>query len=55
MQGCWPFKNWMGAGIGGDDTDLSTRDSWRQVLEPVVERYRKTGVRLYFRADAAFK
>jgi len=27
---------------------------WRQVLEPVVARYRKHGLRKYFRADAAF-
>jgi len=27
---------------------------WREVLEPIVARYERTGVRRYFRADAAF-
>jgi Transposase DDE domain group 1 len=27
---------------------------WREVLEPIVARYTRTEVRLYFRADAAF-
>ena len=27
---------------------------WREVLEPIGARYKKTGVRFYFRADAAF-
>ena len=34
--------------------NVHSAERWRQVLEPVVERYRKTGVRLLFRADAAF-
>jgi hypothetical protein len=29
-------------------------ERWREVLEPVVERYQEKGVRLLFRADAAF-
>jgi hypothetical protein len=29
-------------------------DRWRQLLEPVVQRYQRKGVRLLFRADAAF-
>ena len=27
---------------------------WRDVLEPILARYERTGVRRYFRADAAF-
>jgi hypothetical protein len=34
--------------------NVHSAERWRQVLEPVVERYRKAGVRLLFRADAAF-
>ncbi len=34
--------------------NVHSAERWRQVLEPVVERYRKRGVRLLFRADAAF-
>jgi len=34
--------------------NVHSAQRWRQVLEPIVERYRKTGVRLLFRADAAF-
>jgi hypothetical protein len=37
---------WPGNAHGAED--------WRLVLEPVVGRYRKRGVALYFRADAAF-
>ena len=29
-------------------------DDWRTVLEPVLGRYRERGLKLYFRADAAF-
>ena len=29
-------------------------ERWREVLEPVVERYQEKGVRLLFRADATF-
>ena len=29
-------------------------DGWRDVLEPVVERYRERNLRRYFRGDAAF-
>ena len=29
-------------------------DGWREVLEPVVERYRERNLRRYFRGDAAF-
>ena len=28
--------------------------NWRQVLDPIMSRYERTGVRRYFRADAAF-
>ena len=28
--------------------------NWREVLDPIVARYGRTGVRRYFRADAAF-
>ncbi|MFC1980966.1 IS1380 family transposase [Chloroflexota bacterium] len=34
--------------------NVHSAERWRQVLEPIVERYRKTVVRLLFRADAAF-
>jgi hypothetical protein len=34
--------------------NVHSAERWRQVLEPIVERYKKTGVRLLFRADAAF-
>jgi hypothetical protein len=34
--------------------NVHSAERWRQVLESIVERYRKTGVRLLFRADAAF-
>lgn len=29
-------------------------DGWREVLEPVAERYRERRLRHYFRGDAAF-
>jgi hypothetical protein len=33
----------------------SSADRWREMLEPIVERYRsRSGVRLLYRADAAF-
>ena len=38
--------------VGSIRLILST--SWREVLEPVVVRYRGTVTRLYFRGDAAF-
>ena len=34
--------------------NVHSADSWRSVLEPVVERYKERQVRLYFRGDAAF-
>ena len=34
--------------------NVHSAERWRQVLEPIVERYKKIGVRLLFRADAAF-
>ena len=34
--------------------NVHSADGWREVLEPVVERYRERKVRLYFRGDAAF-
>ncbi len=34
--------------------NVHSAERWRQVLEPIVVRYQKTGVRLLFRADAAF-
>jgi hypothetical protein len=34
--------------------NVHSAEHWRQVLEPIVERYKKRGVRLLFRADAAF-
>jgi len=34
--------------------NVHSADGWRDVLEPVVERYKERQVRLYFRGDAAF-
>ena len=34
--------------------NVHSADGWRDVLEPVVERYKERKVRLYFRGDAAF-
>jgi hypothetical protein len=34
--------------------NVHSADSWRDVLEPVVERYRERDLRRYFRGDAAF-
>ena len=34
--------------------NVHSADGWRDVLEPVVERYKERRVRLYFRGDAAF-
>ena len=34
--------------------NVHSADRWREVLEPVVERYQGRGVRLLFRAEAAF-
>ena len=34
--------------------NVHSADSWRGVLEPVVERYRRRNIRRYFRGDAAF-
>jgi len=34
--------------------NVHSADGWREVLEPVVERYRDRKLRRYFRADAAF-
>ena len=34
--------------------NVHSAERWREALEPVVERYQKKGVRLPFRADAAF-
>ena len=34
--------------------NVHSADGWRNVLEPVVERYKKRDIRLYFRGDAAF-
>ncbi len=33
---------------------MHSADGWREVLEPVVSRYRDRKLRRYFRADAAF-
>ena len=33
---------------------VHSADGWRGLLEPVVERYKDTGKKLYFRGDAAF-
>ena len=34
--------------------NVHSADNWRQVLDPILARYERTGVRRYFRADAAF-
>jgi len=34
--------------------NVHSADGWREILEPVVSRYRGKGTRLYFRRDAAF-
>ena len=34
--------------------NVHSADRWRQVLEPIVEQYKKRGIRLLFRGDAAF-
>jgi Transposase DDE domain group 1 len=34
--------------------NVHSADGWKNVLEPVVARYRERGLRRYFRADAAF-
>ncbi len=34
--------------------NVHTADGWREVMEPVVERYRERMLRRYFRGDAAF-
>jgi len=34
--------------------NVHSTERWREVLEPIVERYKKRGIRLLFRADAAF-
>ena len=34
--------------------NVHSAHGWQEVLEPIVARYKGAGVRLYFRADAAF-
>ena len=34
--------------------NVHSADRWQEVLAPAVERYRRKGVRLLFRSDAAF-
>ena len=34
--------------------DVHSAHRWRDVLDPILSRYGATGVRRYFRADAAF-
>ncbi len=34
--------------------NVGSSDSWRGLLEPIVERYKDSGRKLYFRGDAAF-
>ena len=34
--------------------NVHSAESWREVLEPVIARYRERGLVLYFRGDAAF-
>ena len=37
-----------------DPGNVHSADGWRDVLEPVVERYRERNLRRYFRGNAAF-
>ena len=34
--------------------NVHSAHKWRQVLDPILSRYGETGLRRYFRADAAF-
>ncbi|MEA2086191.1 MAG: IS1380 family transposase [Chloroflexota bacterium] len=34
--------------------NVHSAERWREALEPIVERYKKRGIRLLFRGDAAF-
>ena len=34
--------------------NVHSSDGWKNMLEPIIDRYRETGKRIYFRADAAF-
>jgi hypothetical protein len=34
--------------------NVHSAEGWREALEPIFKRYGRSGVRLYFRADAAF-
>ena len=34
--------------------NVHSADGWRDLLEPIVDRYRTLGKRIYFRGDAAF-
>jgi len=34
--------------------NVHSADGWRDLLEPIVDRYRAAGKRIYFRGDAAF-
>ena len=34
--------------------NVHSADSWRDLLEPIVDRYKETNKKLYFRGDAAF-
>ena len=46
------FGDWEGTMLRPGN--VHSADRWREVLEPVVKRYQEKGVRLLFRADAAF-
>ena len=41
-------------GLGCARGNVHSADGWGEVLEPILARYERTGVRRYFRADAAF-
>ena len=34
--------------------NVHSAEGWREALEPIFKRHGKTGIRLHFRADAAF-
>ena len=34
--------------------NVHSSDGWKEMLEPIIDRYKDTGKRIYFRADAAF-
>ncbi len=46
------FRDCEGANLRPGN--VHSADGWRNLLEPIVERYKETNKKLYFRGDAAF-